>query len=99
MTMARERYLVLLLGVENNPVPSHWHVQKELFILSKINYNDHLSLSNGIASNFRPFEPSPAPMDFFRPTHRNVLPLCHILRWHFSETIIPDRGTSDSSMQ
>lgn len=35
--MARERYIVLLLGVESNPVPSPWHVQKELFILSKVN--------------------------------------------------------------
>ena len=30
-----ERYLVLLLGVVDRPIPSREHVQKELFILSK----------------------------------------------------------------
>jgi uncharacterized protein YwgA len=34
---AVERYLVLLLGVVDRPIPSSIHVQKELFILSKAN--------------------------------------------------------------
>jgi uncharacterized protein YwgA len=32
-----ERYLILLLGVVEKPIPSSVHVQKELFILSKAN--------------------------------------------------------------
>jgi hypothetical protein len=32
-----EKYVILLLGVGNRPVPSMWHVEKELFILSKSN--------------------------------------------------------------
>jgi hypothetical protein len=32
-----ERYVILLLGVEDRPVPTIWHLQKELFILSNIN--------------------------------------------------------------
>ncbi|MGQ9722386.1 MAG: hypothetical protein ACUVXA_13805 [Candidatus Jordarchaeum sp.] len=32
-----ERYIILLLGVENKPIPSPLHLQKELFILSKAN--------------------------------------------------------------
>jgi DNA-binding MarR family transcriptional regulator len=32
-----ERYLILLLGVEDKPIPSPLHLQKELFILSKAN--------------------------------------------------------------
>jgi hypothetical protein len=33
----RERYVILLLGVVDRPVPSIWHVEKELFILSQSN--------------------------------------------------------------
>lgn len=32
-----ERYLLLLLGADSSPIPSILHVQKELFILSKVN--------------------------------------------------------------
>ena len=32
-----EKYIILLLGVVDRPVPSIWHVEKELFILSKSN--------------------------------------------------------------
>ena len=32
-----ERYIILLIGADNNPVPSIWHIQKELFILSQVN--------------------------------------------------------------
>ncbi len=32
-----ERYIILLLGVKNKPIPSREHLQKELFILSKAN--------------------------------------------------------------
>ena len=32
----RERFVILLLGVEDNPIPTKWHVQKEIFIFSKI---------------------------------------------------------------
>jgi uncharacterized protein YwgA len=32
-----ERYIILLLGVVDNPVPSKIHLQKELFILSRTN--------------------------------------------------------------
>lgn len=32
-----EKYIVLLLGVEDRPVPTIWHLQKELFILSNVN--------------------------------------------------------------
>lgn len=31
-----ERYIILLLGSLERPMPSIWHLQKELFILSKI---------------------------------------------------------------
>jgi len=31
-----ERYIILLLGAESNPIPSEIHIQKELFVLSKI---------------------------------------------------------------
>ena len=30
-----EKYIVLLLGVKDDPVPSLWHLQKEMFILSR----------------------------------------------------------------
>lgn len=30
-------YIILLLGVDNKPVPSMLHLQMELFILSKVN--------------------------------------------------------------
>ncbi len=32
-----ERYIILLLGVEDKPIPSILHLEKELFILSKFN--------------------------------------------------------------
>jgi len=32
----RERFVILLLGVEDNPIPTKWHVQKEIFMFSKI---------------------------------------------------------------
>lgn len=34
-----ERYIVLLLGVEEKPIPSIFHLEKELFILSRANPN------------------------------------------------------------
>lgn len=34
-----ERYIALLLGVEDRSIPSVYHVEKELFILSKANPN------------------------------------------------------------
>jgi len=34
-----ERYIILLLGVEEKPIPSIFHLEKELFILSKANPN------------------------------------------------------------
>jgi len=37
VTEVIERYLILLLGVVEKPIPSSIHVQKELFILSKAN--------------------------------------------------------------
>ena len=30
-----ERYIVLLLGVKDKPIPSMWHLQKEMFIASR----------------------------------------------------------------
>ncbi len=30
-----ERYITLLLGVRDNPIPSMWHLQKEMFIASR----------------------------------------------------------------
>ncbi|MHA1285376.1 MAG: hypothetical protein ACTSVV_11305 [Promethearchaeota archaeon] len=32
-----ERYIILLLGVINKPIPSEVHLQKELFILTQVN--------------------------------------------------------------
>lgn len=32
----REQFVILLLGAMERPVPTIWHVQKEIFILSKI---------------------------------------------------------------
>lgn len=32
-----EKYIILLLGVESKPIPTIWHLQKELFILSNVN--------------------------------------------------------------
>ena len=32
-----ENYIILLLGVNKKPIPTLWHVQKELFILSRVN--------------------------------------------------------------
>jgi len=42
-----ERYIILLLGVVDRPIPSIWHLEKELFILSK---------SNPIVQKFLEFE-------------------------------------------
>ncbi len=42
-----ERYLILLLGVKEEPIPSETHLQKELFFLSK---------SNPIIKNFITFQ-------------------------------------------
>ncbi|MHA1291284.1 MAG: hypothetical protein ACTSQJ_01295 [Promethearchaeota archaeon] len=42
-----ERYLILLLGVKDEPIPSETHLQKELFFLSK---------SNPIISKFITFQ-------------------------------------------
>ncbi len=30
-----EKYIILLLGVKTEPLPSFWHLQKEIFVLSK----------------------------------------------------------------
>ena len=32
-----EEYVVSLLGAEDKPVPTVWHLQKEFFILTKMN--------------------------------------------------------------
>ena len=32
-----EKYIILLLGVISKPIPTLWHVQKEMFILSNVN--------------------------------------------------------------
>lgn len=32
---AVEKYMVLLLGVRDRPMPTQWHLQKEMFLLSK----------------------------------------------------------------
>lgn len=37
MNEQREKYIILLLGALNKPIPSIWHIQKELFILTKFN--------------------------------------------------------------
>jgi hypothetical protein len=37
MVKVVEEYVVTLLGVEDKPLPTIWHLQKELFILTKIN--------------------------------------------------------------
>jgi uncharacterized protein YwgA len=37
MNEQREKYIILLLGASEKPCPTMWHVQKELFILSKVN--------------------------------------------------------------
>ncbi len=39
MVKVVEEYIVSLLGVENKPLPSVWHLQKEFFILTKMNPN------------------------------------------------------------
>lgn len=36
MGQEREYYIILLLGVVDKPIPTMWHIQKELFILSKV---------------------------------------------------------------
>lgn len=36
MSEIREKYIILLLGALESPIPTIWHVQKEFFILSKI---------------------------------------------------------------
>jgi hypothetical protein len=33
----REKFIILLLGAVDRPIPTLWHVQKELFVLSKAN--------------------------------------------------------------
>jgi len=35
ITKAIERYIIVLLGVSDQPIPSELHLQKELFVLSK----------------------------------------------------------------
>lgn len=37
MNEQREKYIILLLGASSKPIPSMWHIQKELFILTKFN--------------------------------------------------------------
>jgi len=37
MVKAVEEYIISLLGVVDRPLPSVWHLQKEFFILTKIN--------------------------------------------------------------
>lgn len=32
---AAEKYIILLLGVKDSPMPPLWHLQKEMFMLSK----------------------------------------------------------------
>ena len=39
MVKVVEEYIVSILGVEDKPLPSVWHLQKELFILTKMNPN------------------------------------------------------------
>lgn len=45
--MVIERYLILLLGVKDEPIPSKTHLQKELFFLSR---------ANPVVNNFLQFE-------------------------------------------
>jgi len=35
MNDEREKYIILLLGVDKKPVPSIWHLEKEMFMLSQ----------------------------------------------------------------
>src|SRR5450756_632615 len=37
MVKVVEEYVVSLLGVEDKPLPTIWHLQKEFFILTKMN--------------------------------------------------------------
>jgi hypothetical protein len=37
MDRIREDFIILLLGAKDKPIPTMWHIQKELFILSKVN--------------------------------------------------------------
>lgn len=37
MNQEVENYIILLFGVISKPIPTVWHVQKEMFILSKVN--------------------------------------------------------------
>jgi hypothetical protein len=39
MVKVVEEYIVSLLGVDDKPLPSVWHLQKEFFILTKMNPN------------------------------------------------------------
>ena len=35
MNEGAEKYIILLLGVKDKPIPSMWHLQKEMFMLSR----------------------------------------------------------------
>jgi uncharacterized protein YwgA len=35
MNEQREKYIIVLLGASDRPIPSMWHVQKELFVLAQ----------------------------------------------------------------
>lgn len=35
MNEEAEKYIILLLGVKDNPIPSLWHLQKEMFMASR----------------------------------------------------------------
>lgn len=35
MSEEAEKYIILLLGAKNTPMPSLWHLQKEMFVLSR----------------------------------------------------------------
>ena len=37
MVKVVEEYIISLLGVVDKPLPSEWHLQKEFFILTKMN--------------------------------------------------------------
>jgi len=39
MVKVVEEYIISLLGVADKPLPSEWHLQKEFFILTKMNPN------------------------------------------------------------
>lgn len=37
MNEESEKYIILLLGVKKEPIPSLWHLQKEMFMVSRVN--------------------------------------------------------------